>query len=97
MSGNEGHIIVTRHHALAKYLIEKGIAPASAPVIPHAHPDDVRGKCVYGVLPLRLAVLAECVVEVPLRLTEKDKGYEIGYQRLCEIALPPVMYRVERI
>jgi hypothetical protein len=88
------HIIITRHPALVRYLRERGIAPADAMSKPHACATDVRGKHVYGVLPLRLAALAECVTEVPLRLEECDRGREIPYDRLCEIAGGTITYKV---
>jgi hypothetical protein len=90
-------IIVTRHKALVQYMVAKGIVPEDTPVIVHARPGDVRGKIVYGVVPLRLAALAHAVVEVPLRLSEEDRLAEIQYERLCEIAQPPIMYHVEAI
>lgn len=40
-------LIVTRHPALKDYLIERGVADAATPVLPHAGIDDVQGKDYY--------------------------------------------------
>lgn len=59
-------VVVTRHGALVDFLRERQIIGNNAKVIAHAAPDDIRGKRVVGVLPLRLACLAAEVVEVDL-------------------------------
>ncbi len=88
-------VVITRHPALVELLIERGIIAEGTPVIKHATLRDVRGKHVVGVLPLSLAVAAEKVTEIPLALTEGDRGKELDIQRLREIAGPPVTYKVE--
>ena len=90
-------IIVTRHKALAEYMLTEGIAPPGTPIIPHAKPIHVQGAHVYGVLPLRLAALAFAVTEVPLRLEDEDLNREIGIERLRQIAGQPVTYHVQRL
>ena len=88
------HIIVTRHYGLAKYILDKGIAPAGTPVVRHAKPQDVRGKHVYGVIPLRLAHLAVSVTEIPLFLEGEDHVFrDIPYERVCKIAQDPVVLK----
>lgn len=52
-------VVVTRHPALVAYLRKIGLIGADAHVISHATPEDVAGKDVIGVLPLRLATLAD--------------------------------------
>lgn len=54
-------IIVTRHAGLVEWLRRKGIV---AKVIERACPQDVIGRRVYGVLPIRLAALASSTVTV---------------------------------
>ena len=56
-------LIVTRHKPLVEWLAARGV---TGPVIEQATPDDVRGKTVYGILPLHLAALAESVTEVSM-------------------------------
>ena len=50
-------VVVTRHPALVHYLSVEEIAPDCCPVLTHATADDVRGKHVFGVLPIHLAAL----------------------------------------
>ena len=66
-------VIVTRHAGLVSWLAQRGI---TGRVITHATPEDVRGKDVYGVLPLHLAALARSVhmVDMPdLRPDQRGK------------------------
>lgn len=88
-------IIITRHAALVQYIVEIGLVSAGR-VIPHATPDDVRGRHVIGVLPLRLAALAASVTEVPLDLPPELRGQELTLEQVRQFAGAPVTYRVER-
>ena len=56
-------IIITRHQPLVDWLAQRGI---TGPVIAQAGPEDVRGKDVYGILPLHLASLANSITEVSM-------------------------------
>jgi putative CRISPR-associated protein (TIGR02620 family) len=56
-------IIVTRHKPLVDWLYQHGI---SAPVIEQATPEQVKGKHVYGVLPMHLAAQARLITEVSM-------------------------------
>lgn len=56
-------LIVTRHQPLVDWLSHHGI---TGPVIAQATLDDVRGKQVFGILPLHLASLADTVTEVSM-------------------------------
>ena len=87
-------IIVTRHSALVDLLIERGVINGDEKVISHATSEDITGKNVIGVLPLRLASMAKTVTEVPLNLTADDRGKELPIERLREIADDPVTYTV---
>lgn len=87
-------VVVTRHRALIFHLVEAGIVSSGVPVLEHAGPDDVRGKHVVGVLPLRLAALAASVTEVPLDLAPHHRGRELGLDEVRAIAGEPVTYRV---
>lgn len=92
-------VIVTRHPALVDLLIERGIIRDAdrARVIEHATEDDVLGRRVIGVLPLRLAALARRVVEIPLALRPEHRGQELNLATLREIAGEPVEYSVCRV
>jgi hypothetical protein len=85
-------IIVTRHPALVEFLAEKhGI---SGRVVAHATEEDVAGKHVIGVLPLRLAALALTITEVPLNVPEGMRGTELTVDDLQKFAGEPVTYNV---
>ena len=49
-------ILVTRHEALVEFLQKQGLEFDM--VVSHADAETVKGKDVYGVLPLHLAALA---------------------------------------
>jgi len=85
-------IIVTRHPALVEFLAEEhGI---SGRVVAHATEEDVAGRHVIGVLPLRLAALALTITEVPLNVPEGMRGTELTVDDLRKFAGEPVTYNV---
>jgi len=85
-------IIVTRHPALVEFLAEEhGI---SGRVVAHATEEDVAGRHVIGVLPLRLAALALTITEVPLNVPEEMRGTELTVDDLRNFAGEPVTYNV---
>lgn len=72
---NSSNIIVTRHAGLVAWLAARGVA---GDVIPHATPEMVAGKDVYGVLPLHLAALAASVTVVDMpRLAPEQRGQDL--------------------
>ena len=75
-------LVVTRHKALVQYLLRCGLVLEGTPVLAHATAEDVRGKHVFGVLPLRLACLAAKVTEVPLDLPPELRGQELGLEQV---------------
>lgn len=87
-------IVVTRHPALVKYLVETGLIKPGAMVIEHASADQVRGKHVIGVLPLHLAVEAASVTEVPMDLPPDARGRELSIEEVRQYAGAPVRYVV---
>jgi hypothetical protein len=69
-------LIVTRHAGLIEVLrADFGI---TGKVISHATEDQIRGRCVVGVLPLHLASLAASVTEVVLDLPADKRGVELS-------------------
>lgn len=56
-------LIVTRHAGLIAWLERHGIV---GEVVAHATSDNVRGRVVYGVLPLHLAALTAEVVAIDM-------------------------------
>ena len=80
-------LIVTRHPALKDYLIERGVADAATPVLPHAGIEDVQGKAVAGVLPLHLAAACGSLTTVELALPLELRGKELSLEdmrRYCK-------------
>ncbi len=78
------NLIVTRHATLVEWLRRRGI---EGDVIAQATPDDVRGKHVYGVLPMWLAAEAETVTEVsmpglPLEARSKVNGGDFTVEQM---------------
>jgi putative CRISPR-associated protein (TIGR02620 family) len=69
-------VIVTRHAGLVEVLAQDfGIV---GEVVAHATEGSVRGKDVYGVLPLHLAACAASVTEVTLNLPADKRGAELS-------------------
>lgn len=87
-------MIITRHPALVEYLVKHGIVPEGTPVLTHATPEEVKGKHVFGVLPLQLAALTERITEVPLALTPEHRGRELTLDEMEEVAGEPRTYVV---
>jgi len=75
-------IVVTRHKALVQFLVKRQMIGANTPIIAHASEEDVRGKDVIGVLPLRLAALAASVTEVPMDIPAELRGRNYPLSRL---------------
>ena len=87
-------IVVTRHPALVEYLIQQGLVQKDVEVVSHAKPEEVAGKDVIGVLPLRLAVLARTVTEVPMDIPPEMRGKELTLAQVEKFAGPAVRYAV---
>lgn len=80
-------IIVTRHRALVAYLAETmPDIVHGARVIEHATVDDIRGKHVIGVLPMRLAVEATSVTEIPMDVPAELRGQELDLDKVRQFA-----------
>lgn len=75
-------IIITRHPALLQYLLELGVVPEGTPVLSHATVDDVCGKHVYGVLPMRLAAEAAALTEVSMNVPAEWRGTELSLEQI---------------
>lgn len=84
-------LVVTRHDGLLEYLRAIGI---DAPCMPHAGPDDVAGKHVVGILPMRLACLCVGYTEARMDIPMELRGQELTVDQVR--ALNPVLtqYRV---
>lgn len=80
------NLIVTRHKTLVEWLRRHGI---EGEVIEQATPEDVRGKDVFGILPLWLAAEANSVTEVsmpnlPLEARKRVNGGDFTLEEMDE-------------
>jgi putative CRISPR-associated protein (TIGR02620 family) len=87
-------VVVTRHPALIRFLVEQGIVNEKTPVISHAKADDIEGKHVIGVLPMHMAALALTITEVPLNIPAELRGKELDLEQVRAFAGEPVTYSV---
>jgi len=87
-------VLITRHPAIADLFRLRGLAAACMRVLSHADVDDVRGRIVAGVIPLRLAREAACVVEIDLAMDPKDREGQMDLARLITIAGDTYVYTV---
>lgn len=90
-----GKILITRHPALLEYLQEMGLVQAGTPVIAHASAGDVKGKDVFGVLPLHLAAVANSVTEVTLDIPAEKRGCELTLAEVKTYSRGISTYKVE--
>ncbi len=90
------NVIVARHTGLVEWLRLRGVI---GEVIPHVtDPSQIRGKVVYGVLPLNLAAEAAevWVVDLP-NLPAAKRGQELSIQEMDEFGATLSGYKVERL
>ena len=88
-------VLVTRHEALVEYFKELGIKFDK--VISHATEEDVRGNDVYGVLPLRLASLANTVTTIDMNLPAEMRGKELSLEDIEKYFTGMSTYKVKKI
>jgi len=87
-------VIVTRHTGLVEWLARKGV---KGEVISQATPENVRGKHVYGVLPLHLACLATDITVVDLpNLKPELRGTDLTPEQMDEAGATLSTYVVWR-
>ena len=77
---NENVLVVTRHKGLVEYLKKQGLINDNNPVIDHATEEDIAGKEVIGVLPVRLASLAKSVTEVGIDIPKEMRGLDLSLE-----------------
>lgn len=88
-------ILVTRHQALVEYFKEANIKFDK--VISHATEEEVRGNDVYGVLPLRLASLANTVTTIDIDIPAEMRGKELSLEDIKKYGVNISTYKVEKI
>ena len=87
-------VIVTRHPALVEFLAEQGIV---GEVVSHADEETVRGKHVFGVLPMRLAALCGRFTEVTLQLPAELRGKELSLEEIKACNPTLTTFKVVRV
>jgi len=92
MSNNK--VIVTKHQALAQYIIEQGFADKDTPILDSVSADNIREKDVLGVLPIRLAQFTRTYTEFPIELPKSARGKELTIEQVREFAKKPIVYMV---
>ena len=85
-------LIVTRHAGLVEWLRLHGV---TGEVIPHATEENVRGRVVYGVLPLNLAAAAARVYAIDLPgLKPEQRGKDLTPDEMDDAGATLRGYRV---
>ena len=89
-------IIVTRHTGLIQWLKSHGIV---GDVISHVEfPDQIRGKDVYGVLPLHLASVCNSVTTVDMPgLPSEKRGIDISVEEMDAYGATMSRYEVRKV
>jgi hypothetical protein len=88
-------VIVTRHPAFLELLRRRGLVPPNTPVVEHATPEDVRGRHVFGQLPLELAALAASLTTICIDVPQEMRGQELPLEWLLLHAGEARTYRVD--
>lgn len=89
-------VIVSRHQATIEWLRQQVPALADVPVLESATAVDVRGRIVYGNVPLHLAAVAERVVAVEFTGTP-PRGAEYGAAEMEAAGVRLRTYTVEAV
>ena len=90
-------VVVTRHAGLLDYAKSIGLLDGTEEVISHATPENVRGKNVFGVLPMSFAVHAASITEIPMNLPVELRGKEIPVEEMGKYAGQPASYQVKLV
>jgi len=86
-------VIVTRHAGMVEWLSLHGV---EGDVIAHATPEDVRGRDVYGILPLNLAAEAFTITTVDMPgLKPEQRGQDLSPAEMDEAGATMTTYRVD--
>jgi putative CRISPR-associated protein (TIGR02620 family) len=88
-------VIISRHAGLLSWLAREGVTGPT--VTGNATVEDVRGKHVFGILPLWLAAEAESVTEVSMpSLPLEMRGKEYSAEDMDRFGAHMVTYKVTR-
>ncbi len=88
-------IIVTRHAGMVEWLARRGI---TGEVKSQVTAEDVRGKRVYGVLPLHIAAEAAEVVTVDMpKIKQEQRGQDLSPEEMDAAGACLTTYRIIRV
>ena len=82
-------VVVTKHIAMVQYLKEIGFINDDTPIFNHVEVEDITGKDVVGVLPMRLAVHANSVTEISVDLPKNLRGKELSLDEFKSVVKQP--------
>ena len=88
-------VIVTRHQGLVQWLKQHGV---EGQVKAQVTAEDVRGKRVYGVLPLHIAAEAAEVITVDMpKIKQEQRGQDLSPEEMDAAGARLTTYRIIRV
>lgn len=90
-------IVVSRYMGLVEYLKKLELIDETTKVVSFAHPEDVEGKHVFGIIPYWLAAKAGKFTEVQLRLPSDKRNKELTVGEVEQYSLDPKTYIVKEV
>lgn len=90
-------IIVTKHNSFVDYVVELGLAEKGTSVLTYVREKDVLGKHVIGVLPLRLASVAESITVINMKIPEEKRSRILSIEDIRAFASEPIVYKVDKV
>jgi CRISPR-associated protein Csx16 len=87
-------IIVSRHAGAVQWLAEQGI---TGEVSSHVSPEQVKGKKVYGTVPLNLASMAYSVTTIVMDLAPEDRGKDLTPEEMRQRGARLETFKASRI
>ena len=90
-------IIVTRYPALAQAFVDMGLCEPGTPVLRYASREDVRGKEVFGSVPVYIAEAAVSLTELPIVAGGDRESVMLDVDKIKRHSRSPVTYVVKTI
>ena len=87
-------IVVVKFPELANLFEEMGLVPPGTKRVIYASEEDVRGKDVFGVVPIYLARHANSITEVPVLAGNQISRVMSDINLIRQYAKPPKRYKV---
>lgn len=90
-------LIVTRYKGVAEYLKRKGYVEENTEILTRVQIEDVKGKHVFGVLPIWLAAHTARFTEVQLHLPDDLRGQKVGIKDIEFYMLPMRTFEIQEV